>query len=249
MNKIRKKICMLLSVALLFWGDINNVASADTVSAWTTKTVNERAYKFDSEVWNRSKCVQAVAQVKTSDSMNAKAGYMGAQARLYTASDKHLRKSSSLTYTDRDCVNIYVYSPEATTTDTYFYSQSKVQLYNGNGYTTYTADQSPNCKVKGSAVKEINKNNEKLGTTIFKGSDEVLSYGLGLQVDEDGEEPDLICAVGINNISGYVKADDLCPNVSSPSEACTITQELAEGYTIPVYDLEGNIVDQFAVGK
>lgn len=240
---------MTSAITLLFLSAVNNIANADTASVWTTKTVNGRAYKFNSEVWNRSKSVQAVAQVKTSDSMNAKAGYMGAQARLYTASDKQLQKSSSLTYTDRDCVNIYVYSPEATTANTYFYSQSKVQLYNGNGYTTYTAAQSPNCKVKASVAKEMDSYDEEVETTVFKRSGEVLSYGSGLQVNEEGEEPDLIWAVGINDISGYVKADDLCPNVSNPAEACAITQELAEGYTIPVYDLEGNIVDQFAVGE
>lgn len=250
--QIRKKaFCLLIATAIIFTGTAYHTANADTASSWTTKTVNGRTYKFNSEVWNRyftsGHTVEAVAQVRTADEKNAKTGYMGAQARLYTEGGT-LKKSSSFVYNDVPVVNIYAYSPRATSTNIYFYSQSKIKLYNGNGYTTYTANKSPNCKVKSFALA-ISDDIEEFSITTFKENDEELSYGSGLQVDEQGDEPDLIAAIGINNKNGYIKSADLNPQTTSPEEACEVNRDLKSAYSIPVYDLEGNVIDQFIVGE
>ena len=76
-----------------------------------------------------------------------------------------------------------------------------------------------------------------------------LSYGSGLQVNDMGDEPDLIEAVGVNNQSGYVKSDDLMIEASTPQEACQAVQKGVGSYSIPVYDLNGNVIDQFVVGR
>ncbi len=251
--QINKKILSLvLTMSVLLSGVTSSVAHADTASSWTTKTVNGRSYKFDSEVWNcmsdSKNAVQAVAQVMTCDYMNAKAGYMGAQARLYDA-NRQLRKSGDLVYNSRDCVNLYAYSPKATSTTTYFYAQSKIKLYNGNGYTTFTANESPNCKVKTAALSIESNWEEAFGFTTFGKGGKRLSYGSGLQVNDMGDEPDLIEAVGVNNQSGYVKSDDLMIEASTPQEACQAVQKGAGSYSIPVYDLNGNVIDQFVVGR
>lgn len=102
------------------------------------KTVNGYSYDYCSSVWERGftsgHTLEAVAQVITTNRKNAPTGYMGAQARLYTSSGT-LKYSSSMVYNDSPVINIYAYSSR-TTSSGYFYAQSKVSFYNGNGYTS-----------------------------------------------------------------------------------------------------------------
>jgi len=64
------------------------------------------------------------------------------------------------------------------------------------------------------------------------------SYGSALLLEIVGEEPDLISAVGMNGISGYVRAEELEFDYDAPSE---------EDVIIPVYDLNGIAVDSFVL--
>ncbi len=166
---------------------------------------------------------------------------MGAQARLYTSAGK-LKKSSTMKYNDSPLAAIVVYSPRVKTGTTYYYAQSKVRLYNGNGYNSYSALKSPNSRSAGLEVKDI-----EFEKVVFRG--EELTYGLGLQADGAGDEPDLIEAVGIHGECGYVLSNDLSAHVSTPSDAIQVTAAKGGEFAIPVYSLDGNIVDSFVVGK
>jgi len=66
------------------------------------------------------------------------------------------------------------------------------------------------------------------------------SYGLAVLVDIVGEEPDLIAAVGINGTDGYVRAEELSDYYDVSSD---------EVVFIPLYDVDGNEIDTFALNS
>ena len=66
--------------------------------------------------------------------------------------------------------------------------------------------------------------------------------------------PDLVAALGVNGTEGYVKAEDFLPSANTPEEAAEYREtvlEMArngqEGWLVPMYDLEGNVVDQYQI--
>lgn len=214
-------------------------AYASTSSDWQTQTVYGYSYDYCSSVWERGftsgHTLEAVAEVITSNRKNAPAGYMGAQARLYTSSGT-LKYSSSMVYNNTAVINVYAYS-ERTTSSGYFYAQSKVSFYNGNGYTSYTANKSPNASVASvldpNIGYSVNANNE--------------TYGSGLLADTLGIEPDLIAAVGRDGIEGYVRSEDLSPTPSNPEEAVFMAELAKTDRTIPLYSLDGEVIGEFFI--
>ena len=72
-----------------------------------------------------------------------------------------------------------------------------------------------------------------------------------LLANQVGEIPDLISAIGVNGIEGYVRANELYPEINTREEAREhmewMLQNTAGYREIPVYDLNGSIVDQFHV--
>lgn len=160
---------------------------------------------------------------------------MGAQARLYTSSGT-LKYSSSMVYNDSPVVNIYAYSAR-TTSSGYFYAQSKVSFYNGNGYTSYTANRSPNASVASVSDSTIgysvNANNE--------------TYGSGLLSETLGIEPDLIAAVGTDGTEGYVRSEDISPIPSTPKEAVAMAALAKTDRCVPLYSLDGDVIGKFIV--
>lgn len=74
------------------------------------------------------------------------------------------------------------------------------------------------------------------------------TYGNLLTAISIGYEPDLIEAIGINGVEGYVKSADLnLPMPSSPSEAVQATKN-ATSRTINLYDKDGKtVIDSFQI--
>lgn len=108
-----------------------------------------------------------------------------------------------------------------------FYTKGTTKVYNGNGYTTQSANQSPNVVVN------------NLGTRISK---EELKERMDLY-----EIKNMLPAVGIDNISGYISMDDLYdePNFpETPEEAITYQKIRAKASyrMIPLYDNDGKTI-------
>lgn len=74
-----------------------------------------------------------------------------------------------------------------------------------------------------------------------------LSYGSFL--DGGTELPDLISAMGVNGIEGYVLRQDFSPIIYGPHGMDRIKEQIKENNLIPVYDLEGNQIDWYALGN
>lgn len=69
-----------------------------------------------------------------------------------------------------------------------------------------------------------------------------LTYGSVL----DGS-PDLISAVGIDGTSGYVRREELAPDLYTPEAQKAYEEHLQTDNLIPLYDLDGNRIGQFAL--
>ena len=74
------------------------------------------------------------------------------------------------------------------------------------------------------------------------------TYGPSMLYKVVGEEPDLILVRGDNGMSGFVTAEDRDPtaHLKTPEEVVEYFKTHPSGErTVPVYDLEGNVIDTF----
>ncbi|WMM26058.1 hypothetical protein RBU61_05115 [Tissierella sp. MB52-C2] len=236
MKKIYKNILSILLVCILV--SVSSLtAFAGIASDWKESSVKGYNYKYRSDIWTiyyvSGNTIEGVGIVK-STAGNVPAGYMGVQARLYTSNDT-LKYSSAYVYNEIAVINEYAYT-SATSSSGYFYSQSQVKLYNGDGYNTYNAYQSPNAAVPTSLDISmdsygVTRNNE--------------TYGSALLAEKIGQEPDLILAVGTDGTEGYVRALDLARTPKTTKDAINIGLMSSQDRDIPLYDLEGNVIGQF----
>lgn len=225
-------------------------ATASSTSVKKTCSVDNCQYVAAAFVWVNpdnepdGSFVGANSQVYSSaySGKNVPAGYMGANARVYV--DNSLRSSSGWTYNSGKGNAIsastgpfdVLLSPRRGIV----FSQSKFSLYNGDGYDDYTTNRTPNLDVSriypASARAaicdplpgEINVN--AAGQT----------YGSGWL------NPDLIDAVGIDGVRGYVLESELdaVGRKSSPEDIVTNVPT-----TIPLYAEDGiTVIGAFEVG-
>lgn len=223
---------LMLSVMSLLLMSFTAFGATVQSDPYETKEHNGHKYTFTSEIWERwagtnKATIEAVSHIKTNS--NVPVGYMGAQARLYNQSTGKLVASSTMKYNDTKISGWYVYSDTINTAGKY-YSQTKAEFYNGNGYTSYTGYKSPYLVFQ--PKYKLNQSGE--------------SYGSGLSEFTVGEEPDLISAIGTNGKDGYVRANDLSPKISTIEEALNQANRNGEVRTIPLYDVDGKtVIGQF----
>lgn len=76
------------------------------------------------------------------------------------------------------------------------------------------------------------------------------TYGSALLAETVGYEPDLITAVGTKGQDGYVKREDLQgPEIHTPEEAVTYMQTRPESYTVPLYNLQEEVIGEFKISN
>ena len=233
-KKIRNKRCLfafILSASLMFLSVLSTSAAS---SPYTTNTALGITYRFNSSVYNNSSSTWGYTGVTSQQRYGV--GYVGINARLYNSAGT-LVKSSGWKYNSEPLYGHDENSGSTTVRGTY-YSKGQVNLYNGNGYTTYTSNASPNISRSVSGI--VNKDFEinALG----------LTYGSDYYSTSTEDTPDLIRVLGINNIEGYVYAADLENNLNTLDEVIQFINSEPSDYTIPVYDENGqNVIDQFLI--
>lgn len=240
MNKTKsiKKttICLLMAVIMVLSCGVT--AFANIYSDWTTTgTINGYKYKYRAEAIFGSNYVYGVTRVQTTNGAKAPGGYMGVKSYLFTSSGD-LVKFAGINYNSVALSSYYITTDNSYSSGTY-YSQGLVYLYNGSGYSVYNTNATLYGTLSTSVTGgeyQVNSNNE--------------TYGSGLLYDVYGEFPDLIKAEGENGVVGYVRNDELNDDesIKTPEEALAYSEANADGRYIPVYDLDGNVVDTFYVG-
>lgn len=205
------------------------VPAAAVNSSSSSATVYGITYTYYSQLISHTDVFQVGIRVSVDRTVGE--GYIGGKIRLYT-SDGTLASATDWMYTGGSTSSQYGfashYDPEP---NTYYYSKGQVQFYNGNGYTTYTCNATPN--ISGWSRPNIqvtrNQNGEIYGSEVF--------------LNQIGVEPDLIKAVGQNGVIGYVKADDLdAVYATCPEEAIEFSGNNHSNRVIMLYAEDGETV-------
>ncbi len=227
-KSLKALLLSVLTLTFLFTSSFTAYAASSSV---TKVTVYGYTYNFWAEAYHDSDGSWAYTIAETANGNDAPAGYMGVIARLYNSSDILVASSGNdYYYYNSPSSNIVESTPIISGSGNY-YSQGKVQFYNGSTYTPYTTTKSPYVagRVASSTIKpyQTNINGE--------------SYGYaGQNADMIGYEPDLIAAYGTDGTFGYVRATELVsPTPSSPEEAIALSQQNKNGKTINVYGKDG----------
>lgn len=177
--------------------------------------------------------------------VNMAAGQLGAQAVLYNENGI-VRKDTGMQYN---------------TTKTYFmdagtdssggnigyYSKGRVEYYTGTGgYSdaSTTATSTMRSAIMAAPFAQILDVDGNYPTNMAG-----ETYGSGLLEVIVGKEPDLIAAIGENDVFGYLRADDLHPKINTPEEAVAYMQALRNNRTLPLYDLNGMVVGSFVLDE
>lgn len=218
---------MFMAMILVVGTLIVPAAAANSSSA--SATVYGIKYTYYSQLISHTDVFQVGIRVAVD--RTAGEGYIGGKTRLYT-SDGTLASATDWMYNGSSTSSEYGfashYDPEP---NKYYYSKGQVQFYNGNGYTTYTCNATPN--ISGWSRPNIqvtrNQNGEIYGSEVF--------------LNQIGVEPDLIKAVGRNGVIGYVKADDLdAVYATCPEEAIEFSGNNHSNRVIMLYAEDGETV-------
>lgn len=230
---------------LLIFTTFSSTVLGSSSEFYKTPRINGFTYEFNSTVTIRNlSTIEARSTIRANT--NVPTGYMGGQARLYNSAGS-LRTSSTMTYNSQAIKAFVVESPRLTTKGTY-YAYSRAQFYNGNGYTSYNGYRSPM-----RTLSTMNSENELspeiielMLQTEYEVNENGQTYGSSFSEFTIGDEPELISAVGINGIEGYVKSNDLAPNPVSIEEALDYADDNSLDIYIPLYDVDGlTVLDQF----
>lgn len=242
MKKIQMKFLVSVFVMAAIICLNNRPVFADTVdsteSGWTSVNVYGYNYKYNSSVSATAGEVWASATIMCEDKMNLPIGYFGANSRLYNSAGT-LVKSSGWSYNDNESFGMLKSSGRHYTDKGLFYSLGQVQMYNGNGYNTFTCSQSPYISARSGLRLE----------DIYHINDNEEVYGSEFLLNQFNIEPDLIEAIGDNGTLGYVKAADLEDNVPSTlQEVIEYQKNLPDQRTINLYENDGiTVIDTFTV--
>lgn len=230
MKKMKKLASLLLVLVMSLALTVPAFAAARESTYETTsgiETGSGAGYDYEAYLSiyqgiNSGACKAAV-WVKETSRRCPPAGYMWAEATLYTSSgrvrDVARASNSSNEYFIWPTTGMYGDCPTAT---------GIVKLKGGD--TIYFSDLSPRNRSLLTALSAELTNDggypvNALGET----------YGSKLMAEIVGCEPDLVSAVGVDDVEGYVRSADLSAEVSE------------SGAEIPLYDLNGNVIGRFEV--
>lgn len=234
MRKSRKKmIASSVIAAVLAIGTCLSASAVD--SDWTTTgKINGYSYEYYASLTTTSTSATAKTTIKTRNNAAVPGGYMGAQARLYDATNGALAKCNDMYFPNS---STYQLTDRCTleSKGTY-YSQGLVGIYDDGDYHIWATEPTTYGSVRYSANSLDNISDK------YSVNNEGETYGTGLAYNEYNEFPDLISAEGVNGVVGYVRNEDL---VKTPNN--TEYSQTGEGRYVPVYDLNGNQVDLFYV--
>lgn len=233
-----------------------SVSAADDIisatSAWSshTGTYDKKSYSAVSYLYvtynqySTGSSVQATTQINANGYTNCPAGYMGAQAKLYNDSGSLVQASTWVYNSGNGNALLAYYSKDyPNSKGSNFYSQGAIALYNGNGYSNNTTNRTPSLTLPMSVT--LDPFSILPANSIYGINEAGQTYGSELYTSKLIDAPDLVAAVGVNGIEGYVYADDLmnAGRKSSPED-----NDIIGDITISLYDEDGQtVIDEFVV--
>ncbi|MCC0673189.1 hypothetical protein IC216_14450 [Clostridioides sp. ES-S-0145-01] len=241
MKNLKKTLAFSLAVMSLFSTSVfadtvsSNVNSkqpssysidSKAISGTTSFTANGKSYT------NHTGCAKVVAGVTGATTITCKSGFvdsgiMGAHANLYNTNGTVV-KTTGWKYNTNKASGFSATTGSTISKGTY-YTRGTTKAYDGSGYKTVGAKQSPIATMKS---LDIEISNEELKERQYL-------Y----------ETKNMISALGVGDVEGYVYLDDLYSEDSQPNtpeEAVAYMNKIAksnEKYkSIPLYDKDGETV-------
>ena len=237
-KKIKAILSLVLVIAIAFTTCIT--AAAASYTSWQYINGCGYYYKFRAGIGIANSRVYADANIQTTNGAFVPKSYMGACASLFVTTGSIVSSSGT----------VYNTVPRAGMTATTDSGATVPLVAQGLFYVAcsvsssgtileYDEDNTPetsSMQVSSSAPYETD-------AASYEVTENGETYGSALCYDKFGCYPDLIDAIGINGVNGYVLKDDLFYIPSTEAEAEAYNALTTK--TIPVYDLEGNVVDLF----
>ena len=166
---------------------------------------------------------------------------MGANARLYNASGRLLKETGMMYNTTNYYFQVASISTGVSSSSG-AYSQGEVDLYNGDHFISDTLNATEIVGAARALAYQLDDGN-------YPVSSNGKTYGSALLSEIVGYEPELISAIGTNGQAGYVRSDDVKkPDIENPKEAMIYMQARPEVYTVPLYNLQEEVIGEFAIG-
>lgn len=173
---------------------------------------------------------------------NVPAGSMGANARLYNSSGTLLRETGMIYNTTSNYFQVATTS-SGSSSPTGAYSWGEVDLYNGDHFGTQPLYKTETIGAARALTYQLNGKEYPVNNSG-------KTYGSALLSEIVGYEPDLISAIGTDGQEGYVKCEDVQkPDINDPKEALAYMQTRPKVYTIPLYNIQEEVIGEFEIGS
>ena len=245
MNKRIKSVSILSLVSALCLGgnvyadntnlDMNNGELTSSVklledsklpradSNGITKTVNGITYTFRTSA--HSDLAGVYGMVKSTANKTMPAGYISGHANLYNSSGSVVQTANW--YTNPSATTYYANTTPRNYKAGRYFTKGTVRLYNGGGYNTYGANPSPEVTY-GMYKFDISESELEKRQAIY-------------------DTKNMISAIGVNEVEGYVSVDDLYDTEnlpSTPEETIALQEKMAKQgqKSIPLYAEDGETV-------
>ena len=254
-EKITGSLSALLCAALLVGILPSQAASYEIKSDVDSVTTGGLTYDYWSCLYpDSSRTFRASAWTANADVEKMSPNTVGAQGVLYSETQNKPLATSTTFYNGSGDTFASSTTSSKTTSDV-VYATGTVYVRNGSKYNSYST---PDTDTYGGSRAAAATQALAAETLEPDGSYPVTtageSYGSYLLTNLVGEMPNLVAALGVNGTEGYVKAEDFLPSANTPEEAAEYREtvlEMArngqEGWLVPMYDLEGNVVDQYQI--
>lgn len=188
---------------------------------------------------------RAATWMQTADGKSVPAGYMKAKAFLYDGAG-NLCRSTVMQTNSADANYLCVVTPGVVGAGEY-YSQGEVSQYevgptfsDSAEYTTLTAGMASKGDIAVSQILEATLDKDGGYPVNALGQ----TYGSGLLSSVVGDKPDLIAAIGTNNVKGYIRTDELDPYTATPAETVALAASVKDS-VLPLFDVSGKVIGTF----
>ena len=115
------------------------------------------------------------------------------------------------------------------------------RFYHDNG--DYTSGSAPVVRYSTSRSAA-----ERMAVTSYPTNAKGETYGSYLDRNTVGQAPDLIAAMGENGVEGYIRLNDIAPELFTLEEIRQYQAQVDANPVIPLYDLDGKVIGSFVRG-
>jgi len=158
---------------------------------------------------------------------------VNAQARLFY--NGNIRKQTKMA---RASGTLFIVNTDSLSGSGAYYSQGVVEI-DGETLNTKKTPEIPYSQTMLDLLDTLDKNGD------YPVNSKGEAYGSLLLASVVGYEPDLVSAIGTDDVEGYLRIEDMVPNIRTPEEAEAYMETYYEDSVLPLYNSEGGVIGTF----